>query len=177
MNWGCWSIVIAKRFDKWYPSSPLRIITLERRCLIRWIVQYVSIHDHDVTSEAHNLNVTTTSGEMEKFVLVVFSIACICKSKRKYLCAVYFYMYMSTLYVCIAVTICLCAFYGVSFVFCFQYNEINKHLNDTRVVASTVHNDSTYTMWYLTWHDDPLNDDQTDIVHTSTRFLPALFTI
>ena len=105
MNRGCWSIVIAKHFGKWYPSSPLRITALDRQYLIRWIVQYLSNHDHDVNSEVHNLNVTVTSCEMENFVPIVFSIACIYKSNRKYFCVVYFYNVHTV------VTNCLCAFF------------------------------------------------------------------
>ena len=46
-------------------------------------------------------------------------------------------------------------------------NEGNKHQNNTRVSAETVHHESTYIILFLTRHDESTNDDKNDDLYTS----------
>ena len=47
----------------------------------------------------------------------------------------------------------------------------NKHQNNTRVSAETVRHSSTYIILFLTWHNEPINDDKNDDLYTSSPYL------
>ena len=54
-------------------------------------------------------------------------------------------------------------------------NEGNKHQNNTRVSAETVHHESTYIILFLTRHNESLNDDKTTIFTHRPRVSLAQF--
>ena len=67
---------------------------------------------------------------------------------------------------------CLCAHEMVIFMF-ISYN---NYQNNTRVSAWTVRHESTYSVSYLTRHNESINDDKNDNLHTSSPCLtPARF--
>ena len=47
-------------------------------------------------------------------------------------------------------------------------NEGNKHQNNTRVSAKTVRHESTYIILFLIWHNEYIDDDKNDDLHTSS---------
>ena len=49
--------------------------------------------------------------------------------------------------------------------------EGNKHKNNTQVKAETVHQESTYIILFLTWHNESMNDDKNDNLYTSSSCL------
>ena len=56
-----------------------------------------------------------------------------------------------------------------------QSNEGNKHQNDTRVSAETVHQESTYIILFLARHNEFINDNKTTILTHRPRVSLAQF--
>ena len=56
-------------------------------------------------------------------------------------------------------------------------NEGNKHKNNTRVSAETVHHKSTYIILYLTRHSESVNDVKNDINTSSPCLIRLVFVL
>ena len=46
-------------------------------------------------------------------------------------------------------------------------NEGNKHKNNSRVSAETICHENAYIILFLTWYNEPINDDKNDDLYTS----------
>ena len=86
-----------------------------------------------------------------------------CKNQELLMHSSYFYIQLS----------CLIDQYHGHFVDITELrsNEGNKPQNNTRVSAETVRCENTYITLFLTWHNDSINDDKNDDLHTSSPCL------
>ena len=66
-------------------------------------------------------------------------------------------------------------YFGVYFILVLQSNKGNKHQNNTRVSAETVRHKSTYIILFLIWHNEPINDDKSEDLYTSSPCLTRRF--